>query len=202
MEDISGLLQPRMRELGYSPIPISHQLMASPGGIHSKPLPVCPLCGWVGSNSQRKTSSKKLQVLAAAFCPVKRLWKQWDERRWLGALSIPTGLCEFPMQVCLWTHTSQVASPKSSLEMYNLRHQPNPIKSKYGVKISLNNKYTHQSLGSTGYRVLSKYSHSFSRHLLSISRVPSTPLGAEEPRMDKSQSGPLRSLRRIANPVP
>lgn len=155
MEDISGLLQPKMRFA----IPVSHQLMASPGGINSKPLPVCPLCGWVGSSSQRKTSSKKLQVLAAAFCPVKHLWKQWDERIWLGTHSIPTALPECPGQVCLWTHTYQVASPKSLLEMYNLRHQLSPIKSKYGVKISLNDTYTHQSLGSSGYRILSKYNH-------------------------------------------
>lgn len=174
----------------YSTIRISHQLMASPGDVNSKPLPVCPLCGRVGSGSQRKTSSKKLQVLAAAFCPVKHLWKQWDERIWVDTHSIPTALYVCPMQVCPWTHTYLVASPKSLLEMYNLRCQPSPIKSKYSVKISLNNKYTHQSLGSSGYRILSKYSHSFSRHLLSISRVPNTLLGTEEPRWISPSLGP------------
>ena len=153
------------------------------------------------SGVQQPEKDLKQKVAGAGSCILLTSMETMRREDMVGYHSIPTALPECPVQVCLWTHTYQVASPKSVLEMYNLRHQPSPIKSKYGVKISLNNTYTRQSLGSSGYRILSKYSHSFSRHLLSISSVPSTPLGAEEPRMDKSQSGPLRSLWGTANPV-
>lgn len=94
-----------------------------------------------------------------------------------------------------------VASPKSLLEMYNLRQQPSPIKSKSDFKTPLGNKYTQQSLGSSGLQCFCKYSHSFNRHWLKVSKVPGTPLGAEDSGMDKSKTGSLRSLWGISNTV-
>ena len=133
--------------------------MASPGGVHSKPLPVFLLQGHVGSSSQRKTSSKESQVLAAAVCPVG-IHGNNEMRGYGGHPQRPYSLDNQSVS----TDQRLVASPKSLLEMCNLRHHPSPIKSKSDFKTSLGNKYTQQSLGSSGLQGFCKYSHSFNRH--------------------------------------